>query len=196
MATQPVTNSQPQPEFTTVFKEVAYGHKTLDDGKKELVVLDTTEAEKLASEGKFSGQVVKTKLDLPVNWPAVMSYASKTYTDDEGNSRDINEVLTDLVTLMRVGFTTKATNRRNQSLLATDKDGNITFSDKDLTDGVFDLTPYITSESKRKFKTEEQRTWDSISGLAPAVRDNMWKVYLTSIGKEFYIPNEASAEAK
>lgn len=195
MATQAQTPAAigQQPEFTTIRKDIAFGTKTLDDGKKEKVVLDPDEAEKLTSEGKFVGSVISTKLDLPANWAAVQTYAQKSYTDDEGNPRDINEVLNDLATLMRVGFTTKATNRRNQALLETDKDGNFTFDEKNLVEGVYDLTPFITSESKRKFKTEEQKTWDNLSNLPKEVRTNMWKVYLSSIGKEYYEPQDVVA---
>lgn len=182
-------NINTQPEYTFVRKDVAYGLETGKDGKKTPVVFnDVDEAKKAEEAGMFEGTVVSTVVKLPVNFAAVLEYAKATYLDDEGKARDINEVLNDLVTLFRPGMQVKATNRRNQRLLEQDDSGNFKFSDADLTDGVLDLTADITSPSKRTFLTEEQKMWKSLSGLAAGVRDNMWKVYLQSINKEFYIP--------
>ena len=179
-----------QPEYTTKKKEVAFGYQINDKGVKEAVVLDMEKATELSDAGKFEGTPVTLQFDLPTNWAAMRAFENGTYTDDEGKARDINDVLKDLVTLCRVGMTTKAINRATSRLLEVDKDGNFTFSDANLTYGVFDLSAYITSASQRKFKSEEEKTWDSLSNLPKEVRENMWKVYLTANGKDFYIPAE------
>jgi hypothetical protein len=179
-----------QAEYTTKKKEVAFGTKINEKGEKESVVLDIDEAQKLEAEEKFEGSAITVTMNLPSNWAAIRAFENGTYVDEEGKPRDINDVLNDLVTLFRVGMTTKAVNRYTQRLLEKDKDGNFTFSDKDLTNGVYDVTAEITSASKRKFKTEEQKTWDSLSNLPKEVRENMWKVYLSANGKDFYIPAE------
>lgn len=173
-----------QPEYTTINKDVAFGTMIDEKGKKVAVVLDVDEAEKLDKEGKFEGVVVSTVTTLPANWAAVRAMETKTYKDAEGKVRDTKEVLNELTTLFRPGMQVKATNRRNQRLLDTDKDGNFTYSDN----GVLDLTDEITSPSKRVFRTEEQKTWDNLSNLAPEVRKTVWKAYLTATGKEYYEP--------
>ena len=173
-----------QAEYTTVTKDVAFGMLTNDKGEKEAVVLDLEDAKKLDAEGKFDGTPVTTSITLPVNWAAMIEFANKEYKDDEGNDRDINEVLRDLVTLCRTGMTTKATNRRNQRLLERDKDGAFTFSDSDLTDGKFDLTAEITSPSKRIILTEEVKTWKNLSNLPDATRKSVYDAYLVATGKQ------------
>lgn len=188
-----------QPEYTSLKKDVAYGFATAElkddkivifkDGKREAVVIDVEEANKLSDAGHFEGSVVTTVINLPANWAAVRAMENKTYLDYEGKPRNTIEVLNELVTLFRPGMTVKATNRRNQRLLDTDKDGNSTFSDAALTNGVLDLTDEITSPSKRIFRTEEQKVWDSLSNLTPGQRDNMWRAYLTASGKEYYVPS-------
>lgn len=182
-----------QPQYTTIKKDVAYGTQITKEGKKENVVLDVDDATKLEAEGKFEGNVVTTVTTLPANWAAVLAMQSKTYLDTEGKPRDVTEVLDELVTLFRPGMNVKATNRRNQRLLDVDKDGNFTFDDSALSDvqgygKVLDLTNEITSPSKRVFRTEEQKTWDNLSNLAPEVRSTVWRAYLTATGKEYYEP--------
>lgn len=179
-----------QPEYTTVKKDVAFGYQIDDKGKKVAVVLDVEEASKLEEAGKFEGEIVSTVTTLPANWAAVRAMETKTYLDNEGKPRDVKDVLNELVTLFRPGMNVKATNRRNQRLLDTDKDGNFTFSDKDLSNGVLDLTDEITSPSKRVFRTEEQKTWDNLANLPPDVRKTVWFAYLDATGKEHYIPQE------
>src|SRR5271157_835160 len=187
-----------QPEYTTLKKDVAYGYATAEikddkvvifkDSKREAVVIDVDEANKLSDAGQFEGSVITTVINLPANWAAVRAMEQKTYLDSEGKPRDTAEVLNELVTLFRPGMTVKAINRRNQRLLET-KDNEFTFSDSALTNGVLDLTDEITSPSKRVFRTEEQKTWDNLSNLDPVVRETVWKAYLTATGKEFYIPS-------
>ena len=178
-----------QPEYTTIKKDVAYGYQLDDKGKKEAVVIDVDEANKLSEQGKFDGNIVTTSINLPANWAAVRAMEGKTFLDAEGKPRDTVEVLNELVTLFRPGMTVKATNRRNQRLLEVDKDGNFTFDDSGLTNGILDLTDEITSPSKRVFRTEEQKTWDNLSNLDSAVKDTVWRAYLTATGKEYYVPS-------
>lgn len=177
-----------KPEYTTINKDVAFGYEIDDKGKKVAVVLDVDEATKLEQAGKFEGSVVSTITTLPANWAAVRELENKIYLDAENKPRDVVEVLNELVTLFRPGMGVKATNRRNQRLLDQDKDGNFTFNDSGLKGGVLDLTDEITSPSKRVFRTEEQKTWDNLSNLAPTVRESVWRAYLTATGKEYYIP--------
>lgn len=177
-----------KPEYTTINKDVAFGTMVDEKGKKVAVVLDIDEANKLEQEGKFEGTAVSTATTLPANWAAIREMERKTYLDAEGKPRDTVEVLNELVTLFRPGMNVKATNRRNQRLLDVDKDGNFTFNDSGLKGGILDLTEEITSPSKRVFRTEEQKTWDNLSNLAPDVRETVWKAYLTATGKEYYIP--------
>jgi len=193
-----------QPEYTTIKKDVAFGYATAyvkdgnivpnKDGKKEAVVLDIEDANKLSDAGNFEGTVVTTVVQLPANWAAIKALETKMYLDNEGKPRDVKEVLNELVTLFRPGMNVKATNRRNQRLLDMDKDEKFTFKDSDLTEvqgygKVLDLTNEITSPSKRVFRTEEQKTWDNLANLAPEVRETVWRAYLTATGKEFYIPS-------
>jgi len=178
-----------QPEYTSIKKDVAYGYQIDEKGKKEAVVIDVDEANKLSEQGKFDGNIVTTNITLPANWAAVRAMEQKTYLDADGKPRDTVEVLNELVTLFRPGMTVKATNRRNQRLLETDKDSNFVFNDASLKNGILDLTDEVTSPSKRVFRTEEQKTWDNLSNLDPAVRETVWKAYLSATGKEFYIPS-------
>jgi hypothetical protein len=187
------------PEYTSIKKDVAYGNATatikdgeivvFKNGKKEAVVIDVEEANKLSDAGHFEGSVVSTVITLPANWSAVRAFENKTYSDLEGKERSVVEVLNELVTLFRPGMTVKATNRRNQRLLETDKDGTFTFNDSALKDGVLDLTDEITSPSKRVFRTEEQKTWDNLSNLPATVKDTVWRAYLSATGKEYYVPS-------
>src|SRR5258708_646959 len=82
---------------TTERYDRAYGFKISKDvdGKdvKEAVVLTTEEAEKLDKTGNFEGSIITVSVDFPANWDGLMAYADKTYTDDEGQPRDTNEVL-------------------------------------------------------------------------------------------------------
>jgi len=188
-----------QPEYTTINKKVGYGYATasIKDGeikpsdKKELVVMDAEDAEKLADAGHFDGSVVSTSVTLPANWAAIREMENKVYTDKDGKPRDTVKVLNELVTLFRPGMNVKSTNRRNQRLLATDEKGNLTFNESELVNDVLDLTSEITSESLRVMRTEEQKTWDNLSNLLPEIRETVWKAYLDATGKEFYIPSEA-----
>jgi hypothetical protein len=189
-----------QPVFTTLKKDVAYGKATAEirdnkvvifkDGKSEAVVIDVEDATKLSDAGHFEGSVVPTVINLPANWAAVRALENKIYLDNEGKPRNTFEVLDELVTLFRPGMTVKATNRRNQRLLETDEDGNFTFNDSMLTNGVLDLTDEITSPSKRVFRTQEQKTWDNLSDYDPTVRDAVWKAYLAATGKAYYVPSK------
>lgn len=183
------------PEYTTITRDVAYGIKTLDEkdaktgaNKTEYVVLDRQEAEKLDAEGKFSGNIVTVVYDLPVNWAAIRAFENMSYVDQNGEPREIKEGLKDLVTLFRPGIQAKLQNRVRQALLDTDDNGNLTFDDKQLTDGKFNVTAEIISPSKRVVLTEEQKTWKSLATLPAEIRKQMWAVYLKNINKEYYEP--------
>lgn len=181
----------PQEKTTTERFDIAFGIKTTEgkdkDGniviKKEAVTLDPENAAELEKENKFEGNQVTVSVDYPANWAGLLSYADKTYKDEEGNVRDTNEVLDEVVKLFRVGAKGKVMNRMRAQLTKTDDNGNLTFKDEDAPGGILDLTDEITSGSKRVFLTEEQKTWRSLSNLPEGIRKQMYDVYLTSIGK-------------
>jgi hypothetical protein len=188
MATSTTNLTQGNDAKTTTERfDIAFGLKVTDDkdeqgnAVKEAVALSVDEAEKLGN--KFEGNAVTVSVDYPANWAGLMAYADKTYTDDEGNVRDTNEVLDEIVKLFRAGAKVKVMNRM-RALLTKTEDGKLTFSDKDAPGGILDLTGEITSGSKRVFLTEEQKTWRSLSNLPEAIRKQMYDVYLTSINKQ------------
>jgi hypothetical protein len=180
-----------QEKLTTERFDIAFGIKTSEgkdkDGnvliKKEAVTLDPEVAAELEKENKFEGNQVTVSVDYPANWAGLLAYADKTYKDEEGNVRDTNEVLDEIVKLFRVGAKGKVMNRMRAQLTKTDDAGNLTFKDEDAPGGILDLTDEITSGSKRVFLTEEQKTWRSLSNLPENIRKQMYDVYLTSIGK-------------
>lgn len=166
---------------TTETQDVAYGYK-IDGEKKEPYVTDPDTAEKLGD--KFSGTVVTVSVDYPATFDDLVTLANTPVKDDEGNTRDQNDIKNELVKLFRAGAKIKVNNRRNALLTKTDDQGNLTFSDESLTNGVLDLTSEITSGSKRVFLTEEEKVWRSLANLPDMVRKTMYDTYLTSIGKQ------------
>ena len=183
--------------------DIAYGFKTItekdgnpkkdDKGNvvKEAVVMSTDEAEKLSDKNLFEGSAITVSVNYPADLDSFLTLATTPVNDDEGKPRDQKEVQAELIKLFVNGAKAKVMNRLRALLTKTDDKGNLEFDEsKSIVNGVLDLTSEITSGSKRVFLTEEQKTWRSLSNLPAAVREQMWKVYLTSIGKDFYIPAE------
>lgn len=183
-----VNTTKTSGKTTTETWDQAYGYQIEKDkdGKetgREAVMISVDKATELEKEGKFEGAVVTIRCDYPANWEGLLDYANKTYLDDEGKPRDIEEVKAEIVKLFSNGAKGKVMNRTKSRLTQT-KDGKLTFSEADLKDGVLDVTEEITSGSKRVFLTEEQKTWKNLSNLPEELRKQMFDVYLTSIGKE------------
>lgn len=178
-----VNEQNQQPRFDTESYDLAYGFQTVVvDGKdvQKPVVLSVEEAEKL--EDKFVGNVVTIKTTLPANWAGLKALESKSYQDDDGNPRDTSEVLADVVKLFNNGAKNKVSNRI-KALLTKVKDGKLEFTATE-----FDATGEVYSGSKRVFLSQDEKTWRGLSNLPREVRLNVWKAYLSSIEKEYYVP--------
>lgn len=152
--------------------------------KREVVMLDPEEAEKLEKEGAFEGQIVTVSTDYPLTFDALVAFVGSPQYDDDGKQRDQSEVGDEAAKLFKSGAKVKVMNRLRAILTKTDSDGNLTFSDDQLTNGVLDLTKEILSGSKRIMLSEEEKTWKSLSNLPDAVRRSMYDVYLQSRGQQ------------
>jgi len=188
---------------TTETWEQAYGYeisKTKTKGKNdkgEEVEVETTtktptmismdKAEEMEKKGTFEGTAITVRWDYPMNWEGLLDYANKSYTDDDGNPRELSEVLQEIVKLFVNGAKGKVMNRLKSMLTKTNDKGEITFNPEQsplFKDEILDITSEITSGSKRVFLSEEQKTWKNLSNLPDVLRRSMFDVYLKSIGKE------------
>lgn len=151
---------------------------------RNVVMLETEEAEKLEKQGLFEGQVVTISCDYPLTFQGLIDFVASPQLDDEGNPRDISDVQDEATKLFRSGAKVKVSNRVRAILTKQDKDGNLTFDDSSLSDGVLDVTKEILSGSKRVFLSEEEKTWRNLATLPDATRKQMYDIYLTSIGKQ------------
>lgn len=111
--------------------------------------------EKLEKEGKFEGVSVVT---IATSYPKTFEALQKLYEGSEGG-------LDELVANHNRGARTKVGNRVRAIVLATDDEGNFTYDGKAEVDGVLDVTGEITSGSKRKFLTEEEKVIRSIMAM-------------------------------
>lgn len=179
---------------TTERYDKAFGYQTTpavkDDAgnvvtpaKREIVMLETEEAEKLEKQGLFEGEVVTVSCDYPLTFQGLIDFVNSPQLDDEGNPRDVSDVMDEATKLFRSGAKVKVSNRVRAILTKADKDGNITFNSDTLTDGVLDVTKEILSGSKRVFLSEEEKTWRNLATLPDATRKQMYDIYLSSIGK-------------
>ena len=78
------------------------------------------------------------------------------------------------------GARQKASNRLKAVLLDIGPDGEFTFGDDKLTDGVYDQTSDIASPSKRKMLTEEEKLDRFLEQFPEAVRQSMKAAYASS----------------
>jgi len=78
------------------------------------------------------------------------------------------------------GAKQKAANRLKAKLLDVDQDGKFTFGENDLTNGVYDLTQEIASESKRKSLTEEEKLDKFLAQFPENIREAMKSAYASA----------------
>jgi hypothetical protein len=207
-APQP-TVSQVQPTSATgkaINRErfdIAYGFQTEVDKdgnvvkdkngnpKKDAVTLDPKKAEELSDKGQFEGSVITVSCDYPTTLDDLIALANTPAVDDEGKPRDQNEIRNEIVKLFKNGANSKVMNRMRATLTKVDDKGNLVFNEeKDAPGSVLDLTSEITSGSRRVFLTEEQKMWKGLVFLPQQQKENVWRAYLTGIGKDFYLPAE------
>lgn len=174
------------PSFTKENFNLAYGMQTKGD-KKEAVVISTENAETLDKEGKFEGNVVDFAVTYPATFDDFVAWVNQPQKDDDGNDRDISDVKTEALRNFVNGSKSKVMNRARALIGKTDDKGNLTYV---LTGGVVDLTSEILSGSKRVFLSEDQKTWNGLKHLPEAMKDNIWRAYLSATGKDYYIPTE------
>lgn len=187
MSTQVVT-----PQTNTETFDRAFGYKTTKDkeGKevKEVVMLDLEDAEKLGAA--FTGNSVTVRVNYPATFDSLVALANTPAVDDEGKPREQKDVMAEILRIFVAGAKLKVMNRLKAQLTKTDDKGNLTFKDEDAPGGILDLTDEITSGSKRIFLSEEAKTWKSIAYLPELTKLAVWKAYLTSVNKEYYVPAE------
>lgn len=167
---------------------IGYWQKKDETGKitKTPDVLTQEEAdavEKAKSEGKadkrgeFDGlSAVTVSTTYPKTFEALQALYQGATKEEGVNPFD------ELVANHNRGARTKVGNRSRAKLLATDDDGNLTYDGKEEVNGVLDLTGEITSGSKRKFLTEEEKVIRSIMAMPipEAQKKQMLEVYQNS----------------
>jgi hypothetical protein len=187
----PVAQDTKAGHFSTETWDVAYGFPLKDGKREDPIVLSPETAEKLSNEGKFEGSVVTIRAAYPATFQGLMDLANTPVMDEDGKLIEQKDVQAELVRVFNAGAKVKINSRTRARLTKQKEDKELVFDEAtDLVDGVLDVTGEITSGSKRIFLTEEQKTWRSLANLPKDIRENMWKVYLTSTGKDFYIPAE------
>lgn len=181
--------------------DIAYGYQTATnkDGSvkqdekgaivREAVVLSPEKAEELSDKNLFEGSVISVSTDYPATFDALVELANTPAKDEDGSPREQKDIQNEIVKLFVNGAKAKVMNRLRALLTKTDENGNLTF--KEPADGeALDLTNEITSGSKRVFLTEEQKMWKGLQFLPQTQKENVWRAYLTGIGKEYYVPEE------
>jgi hypothetical protein len=174
--------------------DVAFGYLiTQKDGKEvkeATVITKMAEAEQLSDTNEFVGTTTTVTCDYPATFPDLVKFAQQPWfdTDDSGKKvqRKQEDVEAEIVKLFKNGANSKVMNRLRAVLTKTDDKGNFEYNDS-----LLDLTDEITSGSKRVFLSEEQKMWKSIAFLPKDARkESVWRAYLTSLGKDFYWPEE------
>jgi hypothetical protein len=194
MSTSTVASSQPLTRTETF--DIAFGLKTKTDkdGKPELdkdgkvvteavMITNIKEAEELSDKNLFAGSTITVKTDYPASWDGLLAFAEKESKNEDGTVRSSDDVKAEIVKLFNNGASGKVMNRLRAIATKQDDKGEFT-----LSGDVVDLTNEITSGSKRVFLTEEQKAWKILENLSPAVKDSMWKAYLSVTGKDYYVP--------
>ncbi len=174
------------PEVTPVAKErydvvVGFDLKTKPDSEGKNVVVKTPALYAFSSEDDQKNVKVmedagtfKSDFQVTVSQPLAKTFEGiKLICPDEDEAcNNFNR-----------GAKQKGSNRLKARLLDTNEDGNFTFGDADLTDGVFDLTAEIASPTKKKSLTEEEKLDRFLANFPETVRESMKSAYLTSIGQ-------------
>jgi hypothetical protein len=195
MSTTVATPTQPLTRTETF--DIAFGLKTktdkdgnpvLENGKQVTeaeMLTDVKKAEELSEKNLFAGTTIQVRTDYPSSWDGLLAFAEKEWKNEDGSVRPTEDVKAELVKLLNNGASGKVMNRLRAIATKQDEKGNFV-----LTGDVVDLTNEITSGSKRVFLTEEQKAWKSLSNLPAAIKDSMWKAYLSATGKDYYVPAE------
>lgn len=157
---------------TTEREDVVVGFNITKDtdgkitAKSPAIYVAGEAVQKLVTEGKFQEEyTVATVVNLPKTMDALVSLYKTPEEQEEG------------VANHNRGVRQKLTNRRNAALLAVDDEGNFTFNETKLTNGAFDLTPEISSPSKRKTLSEEEKLDRFLEQFPEAIRASMKAAY-------------------
>jgi hypothetical protein len=183
--------------------DIAYGFKTKTDKdgvtplkddkgnvvKEPTIILKVEDAELLSDKNLFEGTTTSVTCDYPATWDALLAFAEKEWSDTDENGKTVvrknEDVKAEIVKLFNNGASSKVMNRLRAKLTELDKTGNFVFQGD-----LLDMTNEITSGSKRVFLTEEQKMYKSIAMLPAASKEAVWRAYLTSVNKEYYVPQE------
>lgn len=125
-----------------------------------------TAIQKLISEGKFE-EVFTVTTSLPL--AKTDAGMNQICPDEEERVANFNR-----------GARQKASNRLKAVLLDTNADGEFTFSEDKLTNGVYDQTEDIASPSRRKILTEEEKLDRFLEQFPEAVRNSMKQAYASA----------------
>lgn len=142
----------------TVVKEPAYYATGSEEGQAVV--------QKLTAEKKFEG-VFTVTTSLPL---------AKTLAGVQQICPDVEEMCANF----NRGARQKAANRLKATLLETDADGNFTFGEDKLTNGVYDQTDDIASPSRRKVLTEEEKLDRFLEQFPEAIRNSMKAAYASA----------------
>lgn len=160
--------------FYTEHEAVAFGFAIEEkDGKKTrtaTIFSSPEDAEKAEKEGKAEEiSVVDTVVTYPKTLEALLSIATTDQQKEE------------LVANHNRGAKNKVANRTNSKILKVDSNGNFTLGEKDLTNGVLDMSSEILSESKRKVLTDDERFARFVAdmGITPDKAAKMKEVWLS-----------------
>lgn len=128
---------------------------------------DKAAVKKLVDEKKFEeAYAVTASLPLAKNFDGIKAICP----NEEEACNNFNR-----------GAKQKAANRLKAKLLDVDQDGTFTFGEADLSNGVYDLTQEIASESKRKMLSEEEKMDKFLAQFPENIRNNMKAAYLASV---------------
>lgn len=169
MTTQAITPNAENANstFTTEREDLIVGFNLSKDAdgkeiKTPAIYVQGEAVQKLVAEGKFREDfAVATVVNLPKTMDALTSLYKTPEEQEEG------------VANHNRGVRQKLTNRRNAALLAVDDEGAFTFNEAKLTNGAFDLTPEISSPSKRKTLSEEEKLDRFLEQFPEPVRKSM-----------------------
>ena len=155
----------PQQELDNVIIEretVVFGFDIIpqkdDDGKVIAgkfdyvpAVYGKEKADKLEAAGKFTAPEEKNAgvIDVVTRYPKTLDALIALCDTPEKQQEALNN--------HNRGASTKVNNRMKAKVLALNDDGTFALSEKDVPNGVLDLTDEILSESKRKVLTPEER---------------------------------------
>jgi hypothetical protein len=168
------------PEITNVTAErydVVVGYdvkKSKDADGKDVVkeipsmyAFSSEEDQKNVKEAETAG-TFKPEFTVTVSQPLAKTFEGikQICPDEEEACNNFNR-----------GAKQKGSNRLKATLLDVDQDNKFTFSDSQMTNGVFDLTAEIASPTKKKSLTEEEKLDRFLASFPEAVRASMKAAY-------------------